>query len=99
METFSTLGDFAASHEVDLDRAWGRARWRILDRTGAWFYKRLTSVPSITRWPTPASELLASNLLDRLELPTVATSLIQVEEGARWILRSRAVRWGTTSAT
>lgn len=98
MQTFSTLADFAASHEVDMTKARGQARWRIMDRAGTWFYKRLTAVPSVTRWPTPISELLASDLLDRLELPTVATSLIRVEEGPRWILKLRAVRWATPGA-
>jgi hypothetical protein len=93
MQTFATLADFATSQDVDVTKTRGQARWRLTDRTGTWFYKRLTAVPSVTRWPTPASELLAAELLNRLELPTVATSLIRVEEGARWILQLRAVRW------
>jgi hypothetical protein len=98
MQIFSTLSDFAVSHDVDLNGAWGRARWRIVDRAGAWFYKRLTAVPSVTRWPTPASELLASDLLNRLELPNAAASLIRIEEGPRWIVRLRAVRSETPGA-
>lgn len=98
MQTFSTLADFAASQDVDVIQVRGQARWRIMDRAGKRFYKRLTAVPSVTRWPTPASELLAVDLLDRLELPTVATSLIRVEEGPRWILQLPAVRWAVRSA-
>ena len=91
MRSFDTCREFAAAHDVDDARLRDRARWRTLDRRGAWFYKRLTAVPSVTRWPSPWSELLCAELLQRLGMPCLAATLLHVAEGRQWIVRLPAV--------
>jgi hypothetical protein len=91
MRSFDTWREFEAAHDVDWTRIRGKARWRSLDRRGEWFYKRLTAVPSVTRWPSPWSELLCSALLRRLGLPHLESSLLHVREGHQWIVRLPAV--------
>lgn len=91
MRSFDTWRELETAHDVDRALVRGRARWRSLDRRGAWFYKRLTAVPSVTRWPSPWSELLCSALLQRLGLPHLETSLLYVREGHQFIVRSPAV--------
>ncbi|MFO7562375.1 MAG: HipA family kinase [Enhygromyxa sp.] len=91
MRSFDTRREFEAALDLDLTRVRGQARWRSLDRGGAWFYKRMTAVPSVTRWPSPWSELLCSELLRRLGLPHLEASLLYIREGHQWIVRLPAV--------